>query len=223
MTTAEIVGYANEEGLIVGSADMNLEVRLRRKVIPKFEMDVGECAWRRKNTTISVLANIRDYDLPADFGKMLDVPVLVDAAGVKTPVHYAGEDAVAMGLGDGDTIPGSPSLYWFVRVTGPPTELRALRFNKIPSQAFTFRYSYKSRIRFTDNTTVVELSNYIPEELQWGLVEALRSEIYKGRIAINDTRITEAKESYASYVNDAIDYREPGMRQPNKRIKTGPL
>lgn len=223
MTTTQIVSYANEEGLVVGSSDMNLEVRLRHKVIPKWEMDVGECAWRRKNTTISVLANTRGYDLPSDFGKMLEVPVLVDAAGVKTAVHYAGEDAVAMGLGDGDTIPGSPSLYWFVRVTGPPTELRALRFNKIPSQAFTLRYTYLSEIQFADETTAVELRNYIPKRFEWALVEALRIEIYAGRIAINDPRISIAQNSYQSYVNDAIDYREPGMRLANKRIKTGPL
>lgn len=223
MTTAEIEGYANEEGLVIGSSDINLKVRLRRKVIPKWEMDVGECAWRRKNTTLSVVANDREYDLPADFGKMLDLPEWRDSSRTVRRLRYIGEDTSAMAEAESSTTPGSPAGYYFSRVTGPPTALRAIKFDVIPSASFTLYYSYLSEIQFADLTTAVELDNYMPTKFQWALVEALKMEIYKGRISINDQRLVSAIEEYQSYKNDAIDYREPGMREESKRIVTGPL
>lgn len=223
MTTAEIEGYANEEGLVIGSSDINLKVRLRRKVIPKWEMDVGECAWRRKNATISVLANDRDYDLPTDFGKMLELPEWRDSTRTVRRLRYIGEDSTAMAEAEASTTPGSPTAYYFSRVTGPPTVLRAIKFDVIPSAAFTLLYSYLSEIQFADLTTAVELDNYMPLKFQWALVEALKLEIYNGRISIHDERVKTAKEEYQSYVDRAMEYREPGMREESKRIQTGPL
>ncbi len=223
MTTVLIEGYANEEGLVVGSSDLNLKVRLRKKVIPKFEMDVGECAWRRKNTTLAIVANDREYDLPADFGKMLNAPLMVDAAGVKYSLDYIGEDDLAMSIAEQDTVAGTPSAFWFARITGPPTTQTAIRFDKLPDRAFTLYYPYLSEIQFADDTTSVEMSNYIPLKLQWGLVEALKVQIYQARLSINDPRLAEAKAEYADYVEQGIRYREPAMREAIKRIKTGPI
>ncbi len=223
MTTLEIEGYANEEGLVIGSADMNLLVRLRRKVIPKFYTDVGECAWRRKNATIAIVAGTRDYDLPANFGKMLETPLTADADGDKRSLAYIGENVEAMSLATADTDQGAPTGYWFVRVAGPPTLLRAIRLNKIPDQSLTLYYSYLSLLQFSDNTTSVELDNYIPPQFQWALVDALKKEIYLGRIPVGDQRLTTAIADYESVVMDAQDHRELGMRVSHKRIKTGPL
>lgn len=223
MTTAEIEGYANEEGLVIGSSDINLKVRLRRKVIPKWEMDVGECSWRRKNGTLPVTAGDREYDLPADFGKMLDLPEWRDSSRTVRRLRYIGEDSTAMAEAEASTTPGSPTAYYFSRVTGPPTVLRAIKFDVIPSAAFTLLYSYLSEIQFADLTTAVELDNYMPLKFQWALVEALKLEIYNGRISIHDERVKTAKEEYQSYVDRAMEYREPGMREESKRIQTGPL
>jgi len=223
MTTAVIEGYANEEGLVIGSSDINLKVRLRRKVIPKWEMDVGECAWRRKNGTLNVTAGDREYDLPADFGKMLDLPEWRDSSRTVRRLQYIGENTTAMAEAESSTTPDSPTSYYFTRVTGPPTALRAIKLNVIPSAAFTLYYSYLSEIQFADLTTDVELDNYMPLKFQWALVEALKMEIYKGRISINDPRLTDAKGEYQGYVDAAIVYREPGMREESKRIATGPL
>lgn len=223
MTTLQIETYANEEALVVGSADMDLKVRLRRKVIPKFEMDVGECSWRRVPTTLSFAAGDRDKALPAAFKKMLDGPIFFDAANNKYPLMYWGEDIPATILADQAAETGTPSGYWIIRDGGTPTQMKMIRLDKTTDQALTMRYTYLSQIQFSDDTTSVELSNYIPLEFQWALVEALKLEIYTGRVSIDDPRWQIARAAYDEFVILAQELREPGMREGNKRIKTGPL
>ena len=217
MTTVQIETYANEEGLVVGSSDLDLKVRLRRKVIPKFEMDVGECAWRRVNTSLAFSVGDREKDLPAAFGKLLDGPVFFDSGNNKYPLAYWGEDITAMGLADQSTDTGSPSGYWIIRDGATPSVLKRVRLDRTTDKALTMRYSYISQIQFADDTTSVELTNYIPLELQWALVEGLKLEILTSRLSIDDPRIGVAKAAYDEYVSLAMELREPGMREGTKK------
>lgn len=223
MTTAEIESYANEEALIVGASDLNLKVRLRRKVIPKWEMDVGECAWRRKTATLSFAATEQEADLPADFGKMLDGPIFYNAAGDKYGLEYIGDDPSAIALANASTTPGTPYGWWMVRLAGADTILRRFRLDKPTDSAITVGYAYISELQFADETTSVDLIDHYPLRLHWALVEALRMEIFASRLKIDDPRLMEAKSNYAEYVQLAQELREPGMRHEHKRIKVGPL
>lgn len=223
MTTAVIEGLANEEALIIGSADINLLIRLRRKVIPKFEMDVGECDWRRVDATISVAAADREYDLPTNFGKMLGTPVTVDSTGtVAGGFRYLGEDPIERSLAQQSTDTDEPSGFWLVNSSTSVVN-KAIRFNIIPDAAYTIYYTYLRDIYFSDDTTSVELNQYIPLKFQWGLVEALKLEVFRGRLSVDDPRFTEAKEEYQRIVDHAIELREGAMRNHVKRVKTGPL
>ena len=223
MTSTQIATYANEESLVIGASDLNLQVRLRRKIVPKFESDVGECAWRRKQTTITFAANDREEDLPSDFGKMLDGPMGIDSANNRTTLAYLGEDVLSIGLGNSSTEPGTPSGYWLVRDGGTPSLLKRMRLDRLPDTQIVYYYSYLARLQFSDDTTAYDFDNYIPREFQWALVEALKVEIFASRLSIDDPRIQAARAEYDRFVMDAQELREPGMRREIRRVKTGPL
>ena len=218
MTTLEIENYANADGVITAARDIDLAVWLRRAVIPKFEMDVGHADWRRQSSTLALVNPTRAYDLPTDFGEMLETP-LVDIGGARTQAFYIGENPQQVSAAIANTVAGTPQGFWYTRVTGPPTELRKLQLDCIPSVGMTFRFMYLKKQRFADNTTVVELSDYIPEALQWALVEGLRVHCYRSRGGVGDPNFVSAKAAYDSYVSDAIDYREGARRNNVKRIR----
>lgn len=224
MTTLEIETYANEEDMATGSNDVNLAVRLRRKVIPKFEADVGHCSWRRKTATIAVAIGDREYDLPTDFSDMLDWPVY-DLGGtppIQSVLLYIGENAPLMGVSEADAVTGTPSTYWIKRLGTGTAYQRNLYLGKIPSAVATIRYAYLSAQQFSNFTDSVEQDNYIPPALQWALVEALKMELYRARFGINDPRFQSSKAAYDEYVINAQEYAEPGRRNIIKKIGLGP-
>lgn len=218
MTTLEIEQLANRDGIVTGATDVDFAIWLRRAVIPKFENDVGHCDWRRKTASLNLVNPTRAYDLPSDFDEMLELPLVTSGSAV-TQLFYIGENPQAISAAIANTTPGVPEAFWLSRVTGPPTELRRLELSAIPSGNMTLRYQYLQRIRFADYTTSVELSNYIPEELQWGLVEGLRFHAYKSRNGVGDPNTQAAKASYDEYVLDGRDYRESARRNSVRRIR----
>lgn len=224
MTTLEVETYANEDGLSVGAQDVNLAVRLRKKVIPKFEADVGHAAWRRKWATLPVVVGTRSYDLPIDFHDMLDWPIY-NVAGIESCLLYVGENAPHISSYGNNTTPGKPDAYWLDRVTAGPgisTELRKLTLNRLPDTAANIRYGYLWQLRFTDFSTVVDFDNYIPLSLQWALVEALKAELYIARFGIEDQRVVNARGEYDRLIQDALEYAEPGRRNQLKRMRQPP-
>lgn len=223
MTTAEIETLANPGGAIIGSSDLNLKTILRRKVIPQFESDVGECAWRRVFTTLSFAAGDREKDLPTNFKKMLDGPSWYDADGLRWNMSYLGENVAAVLESENSTTAAAPSGFYLVRPATAPINLRRIRLNAITDRALTLQYGYISQIYFADLTTSVELDPFIPLDLQWALVEGLKIEVLADRMAIDDPRIAKAIADRQRYIDKAIEEREPAMRQATKRIKTGPI
>jgi hypothetical protein len=217
MTTLEIEQIANRDGIVTNATDIDFAIWLRRAVIPKFEKDVGNCDWRRKTATVSIVNPTRAYDLPTDFDRILETPMIQSGAD-SGQMFYIGENPQAIAAAIANTTPGKPYSYWYSRVTGPPTELRKLELDVIPSVSWTFRYSYLRKQRFADYTTAVELSDYIPEDLQWGLVEGLRFHAYRSRMGVGDPNAIAAKAAYDAYVEDARNYRESSPRNAVKRI-----
>lgn len=223
MTTAEIESFANPGGAIIGSSDLNLKSLLRLKVIPEFESDVGECAWRRVFTTLSFAIGERENDLPTNFKKMLDGPSWYDADGQRWDMTYMGEDVPTVLESENSTTSAAPSAFYLVRSASAPKNLRRIRLNAPTDRALTFQYGYISQIYFTDFTTSVDLDPLIPRDLQWALVEGLKIEVLTDRMSMDDPRIAKAIADRQKYVDKAIEEREPAMRRGTKRIRTGPL
>jgi hypothetical protein len=220
VTTTEIAGYANEEGHIIGASDMNLQVRLRRKVIPMFYLDVGQCGWRNLIATIAVTANTRQYDLPIDFVKMQDAPIY--AIGEDTySLAYIGENTREVALAEANTTLENPAGYWITRNGANPNAYRAIRLSRLPETNFTLVYPYLSAVRFADNATEIELDNYIPPEYQWALVEGLKKEIFANRIAVDDPRVVTASNEYDKFIERAQENRESAPRDAFKKITFG--
>ena len=220
MTTTKIISFANEEGHIVGASDMNLEVRLRRKVVPMFYMDIGECGWRNIVSTISVVANDRQYDLPLDFLRMQDAPIYaIDE--VTRYLSFIGEDTREVAIAEANTTQENPLSYWITRTGANPNAFRAIRLSRLPLTAFTLTYSYLSAVQFVDDVTEVEFDNYIPPQLQWALVEGLKKEIFGNRLSVDDPRKVSAEAEYDKYVHFAQEYREAAPREAFKKIRFG--
>lgn len=225
MTSTQIIAEANEEAMVVGASDINLERRLRRKVLRDFETAVGECAWRRKSLTpIYTVVGIREYDLPTDFVKMLTAPKLYDSAGdLVSTLQYVGEDPDLISAGEADAEQGLPAGFSLVRLTGSVTRLERIWFNKIPDAIYTLRSSYVSRVPVADEVTEIDFDDFIPGEIQWALVEGLKIEIYRGRVSIRDNRLQESKDAWSQYVEIAKELREPAQRVENRKFRMGPL
>jgi hypothetical protein len=222
MTTLQVVNQANEDQLATGANDIDLEVRLRNQVIPKFEMDVGQVAWRRRTATINLQVGVRTYDLPTDFDEILELPFLTGGSGGTSEVVYVGENASKISASEADTVQGRPDGYWVTRNSSAPNLMRRISFTKLPDAAYVFRYGYLWTLEFVDSTTTVDLDNFIPRKLQWALVERLRAELLRSRVGIGDPRFVAAMQSYQEYVNDAIDLKEPGRRNNLKRVGQAP-
>ena len=222
MTTLDIENYANEDGLAVGASDVNLGIRLRQKVVPKWEIDVGHAAWRRRFATINVASGDREYDLPADFSDILEIPIY-DKGGLHSKLWYIGESSPYVSAAAADLTPGTPEGFYIGKSPTPPNDMRVLILNKAPDSAAIIRYGYLSRVIFTDFTTSVEMNLYMPSNLQWGLVEGLKKELYIARFGIEDRRVADAQAEYQRFVDLAIEYKEPGRRNQLKRVKMGPV
>jgi hypothetical protein len=218
-----VASIANEEGLVIGSSDINLQIRLRRKVVPNFYRDVGDVVWRRTDTTLPVSANDREYDLPSDFDEIIGVPRGNFSASSYFDLTYIGEDALAKAAATANVTPGTPAGYWIKRATSAPKSMRVLYLDCLPDTAFTLYYSYRTLIYFADDTTPVDFEDYVPNKYQWALVEGLKLEIYRSRLKIDDPRLIECKEAYAKIVEDAIEDSEPAPRRKLARMRMAPM
>lgn len=225
MTTTDIATYANEENLVVGSSDLNLQVRLRRKVIPEFYRRVGDVAWRRVDTTLSVLAEDREYDLGNDFLEMISVGRLISGSDpLKTyELTYIGENPHAKAAANANTIPSTPAGYWLKRASSAPKNLRTIFFDAIPDQSYTLPYTYRQEVYFADNTTAVDMDDYVPPQYQWALVVGLRIEIFNARLKIGDPRTAAANAEWESLIDSAIEDAEPAPRRKDARMRLAPI
>lgn len=224
MTTTEIATYANPSELVVGASDINLQVLLRRKIVPKWEMDVGKVSWRQKQNTLSIIAGTQEYDLQANFFEMAeDAPMFVGSDDVKHELKFIGDDPDAILRATAAAESAIPFGYWIIPLSNSPKQMRRLKLDCLPVAAGTLYYAYYSKIPFADNSTPVELDDHMPDVLQWGLVEGLKAEILRERFGINDPRYASTIEEYNAYVAMAIEYGYQGRRAKVTKISMGGL
>lgn len=183
MTTTQIASYADTKGL--ASSDIDLQVLLRRKIVPDFLSRVGYTAWRRKEDTAAVSANVRYFDITDhDFYHMKKVVISGEE---ETQLLYIGDDeekvlrAAATTSADAD----KPTGYYLRLIAGSPAVWRVY-FDVPTDTARTFAYIYDINIYFADDSTPVDFNQYIPHQFQWALVELLKAEIFADRFGAGE-------------------------------------
>lgn len=201
MTTTQIASYADPEAL--SSPDINLQVELRRNVIPAFYEDIGEVGWRRRYWSDTVTTGNRDFIVPQDFGELKKV-IPGTASNMTFDESYAlpyiGDNADLVLAAEAATAQGKPTGYYIDWLLSP---YPAIKLSCPVDEDTTFRLVYLAVPFFVNDTTAVNLDIYIPKKLQWGLVEGLRRVIYERRYGVGDNRWVVADGSYQQWVRKA--------------------
>jgi hypothetical protein len=206
---------ANREGLATG--DFNLGQVLREQVIPEFLLDVdsevGKVYWRRTPASLNLVASdsVRDYDLPAAFDRFDGEPIMVTAQNARYELTHIGEDSRQVALANNSTTQTRPTGYFLV--PGSTAGLWAVRFNAFPDAAYTVPYVYFIKIPFTDYTTKVDLSTYIPDQFHIAIVHGLRAAIMEDRYGIEDKRAKTERGLYQRVISNMGHHQEAAPRR----------
>lgn len=201
MTTAEIIAYADPEGLSV--PDVNLNAELRLNLMPDFLEAVGYVSWRRKHGSAVLSPGDTTLTLPANFYslKAINLGGPNDPFAGEGGLGYIGDNPDLVLAAENATVAAKPSGYYF-------QEIRVLKFGAPLDATYTARYVYYSGIIFADLGTEVELDDYIPLQHQWALVEGLRKILYARRFGVGDNRFADAAANYDRKVDRASANRE---------------
>lgn len=203
MTTAEIEEQANLDN--AATADMNLKVLLRQKVIPAFLKDVGYPTWRRVHGTASIVAGDTYFDFSTD--ELDHVKSIALAPDYEKPLTYIGDIPHLIQEALAATTRAKPDSYW---TTFNSTGFLRVRLNCPSDASYTVAFSYDRIVPFSDNTTSVNLNVYIPKQFHWALVEGLKREIFRTRVGIGDNRFQLADAEYQALVARASENQEMG-------------
>lgn len=206
MTTADIETYADIGGL--AGPDINLKVLLRHNVVPAFFTDVGYPSWRRVPTTLSTIISTKSLDLPDDFGQMITVSISPDFS---KPLQYIGEDPEKLLAAEGATVAAKPTGYYLTR-RATSKVFKKIAFNCPCDQVYTIPYVYHMQPFFLDDTTSIDLDQFMPAQFQWSLVEGLKQQILFLRFGIGDPRYVTAEQSYKMWVERAMESPELARR-----------
>lgn len=212
MTTVTIEAQAGRGN--IASPDMDLRVELRRNIIPKFLLDLGDVSWRRKYSSITTSTSVRVHNLPDDFFKMVKFfrkPLTWVPNEEPEGMAYIGEDPLLMSASEIATSTGTPTGYYIVqRAT---TNLwKAVKFDVQPDTIEAIPFVYLASPQFADDTTSVDLDQYILPEYQFGLVAGLRAEIFLDRFGRGDNRFERENERYQEWVVRAMEHKAQAPR-----------
>lgn len=200
MTTTQIVSYSNTKDL--ASTDVNLEVLLRRKIVPYFLGRVGYVAWRRKQDTAVVSAGSKSFYISdSDFWHM---KTLVISGEETTPLRYIGDDEIKVLQSVANGQSAKPDGYHLDIVVDGSTPTWRVVLNAPLDISRTFAYVYDTNVFFSNDSTLIDLDNYIPTQFQWALVELLKAEVHADRAA-EDPRYARAMDEAEKIIALAVE------------------
>ena len=216
MTTATIEALANVGG--VATPDFALQVTFRKLIIPEFLLDVqnivGDVYWRRKQWSQAVTASTRNYAIPTDLDAFEEIRFQDAALSLSDPLPYIGDDPLKVLAAEVATTAAAPGGY-DIKETGVAGTPRALYLDAPPLESGTLKGRYLWSLEFSDETSEVDLNDYIPGPLQFPLVKLLKSAIYRDRYGIDDGRWQAEKDLYNQDVMKLIARKEAGQaRRP---------
>lgn len=209
MTTAEIETASNRGN--IATADINIGQVLRRQVIPQFFEDVGVCSWRKAYKTITTIAGTQTYDLDANFLKVHEAYKMPGASPTDR-LEYIGEDPLKVASSEAATVQAPPASYYIVLDAGTPKLWRRLKLQAPPDAVYSIAVVQLTFIPFADDTTSVDLTQYLPSQFHWALVEGVRAQIFFDRFGQQDPRYDRAQAAYLQWVGRAQTHRELGRR-----------
>lgn len=214
MTTLDIETQA-DPGELAG-ADLNLKLVLRQKVVYEFMHDLGYPSWARGYETKPLAAGLRYVDMTANtFRQMRNVFISPDFA-EDNALEYVGDDDGKVLTAMATTSTQKPTAY-YLGSTGSTFE--RIFFNAIADTAYTVGYVYYKRIPFSDNTSTLDLDPYIPEDVQWALVEGLRRYLYRERVGMEDRRYVEADQEYGRWISRLLENPEKASGGKRKYMR----
>ena len=218
MTTAQLIAEASYGDLGVGG--ISLERRLRRVIIPRYLSDidriVGKPYWRKGVLTLNVVANTRSYALPNDFKRTQKLAVYDasdPAIGGFVEIVYRGEfaDDILMAETGGADDPADNDIPLGFYIQGDDTAVPKLWFTKTPVSNFTAKGQYDKKIYFADDTSIVDLNPFIPEDWQGGLIHALEYTLAVARYGMGDKRADLYKRDYQEFIQSKVGDRHPAV------------
>jgi hypothetical protein len=204
VTTVQIETFSNRGD--IASSDFDIKGILRLSVVNKYLNDIGDVNWLRKTMTITTSPNVQKYDGPNDFGSMIELypPYLV--AGSKKAgegsLRYIGEDPDLVAVAEVTTLASRPQGYYIAQRQSDSL-WKAIKFDVPADAAYVMTGIYRRNVYWADLTSSVDMSQYIPEELQWGLVCGLRAEIFLDRYGQGDPRYQREKDNRDTWVMTA--------------------
>jgi len=204
MTTSDVERRANREGL--ADANFELQETLRLDIVPQFLADVAEVVgiphWRRKTLSLSFNTTDRNYDLPANWHRFIELRLGLTTGGMAAdPMIYIGEHPDKILSCEAATVAVCPSRYYVVQST--TAGLWAVRLAAPSDAAYTARGVYLWRIPFdeADPSEDIDLNEYMPTDIQYALVHGLRMRILEDRVGMEDSRYTRAEKAYNKAVS----------------------
>jgi len=209
MTTTDVEKRANREGL--ADANFELQETLRLDIVPQFLRDVTEVVgtphWRRQTLSLNFNTTERNYDLPANWGRFVELRLKLSSGGMAgDPMTYIGEHPDKIIDCENDTTATCPTGYYVVQ--GSESGLWAVRLAAPSDAAYTARGVYYWRIPFDpDDPADIDLNLYMPADLQYGLVHGLRMRILEDKLGMEDSRYIRSEKAYNRLVESL--YFEP--------------
>lgn len=198
MTTTTIASAADTKGL--SQPDMDLQVLLRRKVIPGFLADVGYAAWRKKYAGVAMLVNDRYVTIPNN--NFWHLKTVAFSGAENCPLTYIGDDETKVMIAEATTSADANTPTGFYLILHTDGAWR-IYFNVPTSAATTALICYDTLIYFADDSTQVDLEPFIPVQFHWVLVEGLKREIFYDRFGVGDDRWQAADMEYKMWVERA--------------------
>ena len=218
MTTTDVEKRANREGL--AGADFELQHTLRLDIFPQFLRDVLEIVgtpyWLWKTLSLTFNTSTRDCDLPADWKRFAELRIQLSTGGMAAgPMTYIGEHPDKIIAAENATTAGCPTQYYVVQSS--TAGLWAVRLAAPSDASYTARGVYFWRIPFdeADPSEDIDLNEYMPTDVQYGLVHALRVRILEDRVGMEDHRYSRAEKAYARWMESL--YIEPAAAPAGSR------
>jgi hypothetical protein len=193
MTANDAIALANAGG--IAGPNLDLGAILKNKLLPEYLSAALMARWRRATTTLDLSPASRAYALPADCETVL---MVWPGGTTDVPLPNIGEDSLKVLQAERGTTPAGSTCGYYVRIDAGA--IRTLYLDRLPSAAGTLWVEYRKTLVWAGPPSNVDLDLLIPVELQWGLVEGLRREIYSDRVGQGDQRFQTADAEWRRYL-----------------------
>lgn len=214
MTTLQIETLADPGQL--ASADLDLKMVLRRKVIYELLYDLGYPSWSRTHDTKALAAGARYVDVTTNTFRQMRSVFIAPYYEEQYGLTYIGDDDSKVLAAMATTATEKPTQY-YLGFTG--SRFERIYFNTIADAAYTVAFVYYKRIPFVDDSSSLDLDPYIPADAQWPLVEGLRRYLYRERVGLEDRRYIEADQEYGRWIARLSENPEKSAGAKGKYVR----